>query len=181
MPPQNIISDQASRKSSLGSVIALVVIFLLLVGASVYMYKSGAFDTKDGDTKTPAEQPFTEEKVVVTGADLSAGVPLRNKIPAAFAKDIPVPADAVVVESLTTDYPEKMMMMSTFVYTTKQSAKAIYALYEPYLAKNGFVAAAEGKKDSEYVTGVKDGDDLGVIIGSNGTDTVVNVVFLDRR
>ena len=181
MPPNSIIPDESRHASSSRSVIVLVIVFILLVGVSVYMYKTGMFRMgSDGEQKNDTPQ-YTEEKVVVTGADLSDSVPVKDKIPAAFSKDIPLAKDAIVIESLTTDYPEKNMSLSNFTYTTALSAAEVFALYEPYFTKNGYVSGKDAVKKNEYITGVKNNDDFGVIIGNNGKNTVVNVSFLDRR
>ena len=181
MPPNSIIPDDSRHASSNSSVIVLVLIFAVLVGASVYMYKSGTFGSKTPvveEAKTPA---YTQEKVVVTSTDLKAPTPAKDKIPTAFAKDFPLASGAVIIESLTTDYPERKITLSSFVYTTNAPAKEVYALYEPYFTKNGYVSAQDGKKVNQYIAGTKNNDDLGVIIGSNGKNTTVNVTFLDRR
>ncbi len=179
MPPHLIPEE---KKTTNSSVLVLVLIFILLVAVSVYMFKSGTFTKKGAGVTQEASKPvYTSEKVVVTGTDLSATIPAKDKIPSAFAKDLPLPAGAVIIESLTSDYPERMVTLSTLVYTTSLSQKEIYALYEPYFTKNGYVTAKDGKKADQYITSTKNNDDFGVIIGTNGKNTTVNVTFLDRR
>lgn len=181
MPPNSIIPDDSRHASSNSSVIVLVLIFVILVGASVYMYKSGIFGTKMPATEETKAPVYSQDKVVVTGTDLKSAGPARDKLPAIFAKDFPLPANAVITESVTTDYPERKVTLSTFGYTTSLSPKEAYALYESYLTKNGYVSTKESKKVDQYIMGTKNNDDLSVIVGLNGKSTMVNISFLDRK
>ena len=175
MPPEQKMynSGEKQKKNFTPLIVILVVLLLVVFGIS----KISKRDTSpDSTVNTPAQ-----EDVVVKKVDLSKASSPQEKIPQGFPAYIPVETGEAY-ESYSMDYPERNVTQYSLSYVTSVSKAAKYKEYLEFMTKNGFEFAKDGKNESAgFLYGVKNNDDLTIVIASTGAKTSVQISFLDRR
>jgi len=177
MPP----TIPSKEKSYATSVPALVIIFLILIGVSIWMYTSGIFVPKtpvavqEGITQTASKETTTVRNVDLTQKTN------RDQLPLGFPKNIPVDTSSRLTQSYVLAFPERNMSQYTAGFTTKETVVSQYKLYLDFMTNSGYLFAADGKNLNTSLYGTKDNDDLSVVFSNQNGITNVSISYLDRQ
>jgi len=168
MPPETV---KNSNKSAL-----VVVIILIIAFGAFFLLKKQSSNT-DSTDKTPQG---TQEKVDVKEVDLSK-VTGDGRVPTSFPDDLPLDASSIT-KSYVADFPERGVTQNTISYNSTKKRDALYKEYLTYMTKNGYTFAEDGQNETlGALYGTKDNDDLSIIVRSEGSLTVVDITYLDRK
>lgn len=144
---------------------ALVAIIIALLALAVYLHFTGK-----GKVSAPAE--VTAAVVTVRSTPLVDGAMV---LPENFPTEIPVETD--IIESSTTDYPDKNLKQLTVVYLSSVSVAEKQAEYIQYLNTANYEVVS-GTSSEEIIAGKKEGSEIFVIVTSESNKTQVRISYL---
>lgn len=162
-----------SPKRNTNSLPVLVGVFALLIALvyvmSVYMQNNSSQKTN-----------FTKDNVEISKTDLETAQG-DARVPSGFPEGLYFETDTIF-ESYTMNYKDKGAVQYTASFTTTKTQKEIQDLYTAFFLKEKY--AVEGGQATETFrsySGVKENDEISVVVNSSSVPTVVQISYLDRQ
>ncbi len=156
---------------------------LVLVLAAVLVLAVSIFVTRRPTAPAQIEDiSATKERVLVTQTDVTAADP-SAKLPVGFPQGIPVEA-ATITESIRSEYADRGAVQFQVSFVSQKGPVELFKEYQDYMTLEAYDFGSQGlNPETGSLYGVKDGDDLSVVISSTGmgSGTLVQIGYLDRQ
>ena len=151
--------------------VPIVIIVLIIIGGALFMREK---------KETPSVGKTLELSgniaVTVTKTDI---LKTGSRLPEGFPKEIPV--ESINIKDSYRAYYEKVRATQyTVSYTSERTKGDLWKTYSDYMVGEQYVVSAASSKSSGQISGTKGDDSLSVIITTQNSVTLVQIVYLDR-
>lgn len=168
---QSPITSTPKRNTKSLPVLVGAFAFLLVITyvMSVYIRGGGADSTN-----------FTKNNVEINQTDLATAQG-DARIPSGFPKGLFFDTETIF-ESYVMNYKDKGAVQYTASFKTTKTQKEIQDLYTDFFLKEKY--AVEGGQATETLrsySGVKENDEISIVVNSSSVPTVVQISYLDRQ
>lgn len=150
------------------SILSALVVVAIIVGG-VYWWKERAPDE-------PA-QNISRDNVEVENFLAHTGA---GRVPGGLPAGLPLETENVR-ESLSQNYVEKGVILSSYAYITSKTPAEVLASYKVYFNDNGFIIGEEAElKGVSFIRARKTVDDILIMVSEKGAEVEVKISYTDR-
>jgi hypothetical protein len=170
---ENVIIKAMSKRDDVLRIVIWAIIIVLVVGVVTWMII-------DHQIQVAKTQPPIQRQAPTTAAATSSDIVQvpGNQMPIGIPTDMPMDANAQILQNFQTNYPNTQQQESVREYVTSKTLAQAYADYTNYFQKNGWTIGSTLDLPTTKLISAKQGFvSISITIGTNSVlnENTVNI------